>query len=532
MATRCCSPPESWLGRWSSRWARPTRSSISSARRRRSEPDSPAVDQRQGDVVPRGGAGQQVEALEDEADHLVAQPGQLGGRERRRRRGRRAAAGPRWAGPGRRADASASTCPSRTARRWPRSRPARWSATRRAARAPVPRRARTSASRPVPRPARRPGRWRSIGQLLALGDLVGAAHHDPLAGSSPSEISTRSSPRTPDRDRGPHRPAVADHPDRVAVARGEHGGGRHGHARRRPGAPADGPPRSCPAAASAARARPARALSRGTAAAPGRPRPPAADAVGRMSTVRPRREPQLRRRVQLDVGRDAGLRPAGRRSRRPRPTRPISDTSTMVTIAAPGLDRIADRDHVVDPDRATARAARGSGRTGRAGCRGAAGQRRRAARAAGRPSRRPADGRAAPPRRSGARSVRAPRWLRRRRTPPGPAPAGPRRGRRRRHRSRPAPAAPAGCRPRVLAAVASYCCWAASTWASSAARACSSATCSAACRAVAKASAAAASRLRWEADRSTGRTAADRPVRPRRAPPSRRPAAAGRRASR
>src|ERR1700682_2197501 len=35
-ATRCCSPPESWSGRWLARWARPSVSSISSARRRES----------------------------------------------------------------------------------------------------------------------------------------------------------------------------------------------------------------------------------------------------------------------------------------------------------------------------------------------------------------------------------------------------------------------------------------------------------------------------------------------------------------
>ena len=41
----------------------------------------PGVHQRQRDVVHRGGARQQVERLEHEADRAVAQPGQLGGAE-------------------------------------------------------------------------------------------------------------------------------------------------------------------------------------------------------------------------------------------------------------------------------------------------------------------------------------------------------------------------------------------------------------------------------------------------------------------
>jgi hypothetical protein len=40
-----------------------------------------AIDQRQRDVVPGGGAGEQVERLEDEADGPVAQPGQFGRRQ-------------------------------------------------------------------------------------------------------------------------------------------------------------------------------------------------------------------------------------------------------------------------------------------------------------------------------------------------------------------------------------------------------------------------------------------------------------------
>ena len=41
IATRCCSPPDSWSGRDSSRWERPTRSSISAARRRRCQNAAP-----------------------------------------------------------------------------------------------------------------------------------------------------------------------------------------------------------------------------------------------------------------------------------------------------------------------------------------------------------------------------------------------------------------------------------------------------------------------------------------------------------
>ena len=42
MATRCCWPPDSWLGVWPMRSDSPTRSSISRARRRRSRTGTPA----------------------------------------------------------------------------------------------------------------------------------------------------------------------------------------------------------------------------------------------------------------------------------------------------------------------------------------------------------------------------------------------------------------------------------------------------------------------------------------------------------
>ena len=78
IATRCCWPPESCDGLVARCAApRPTRSSASSARRRRSAGGTPRVDQRQLDVLERRGARQQVEALEHEADDAVAHLGEL-----------------------------------------------------------------------------------------------------------------------------------------------------------------------------------------------------------------------------------------------------------------------------------------------------------------------------------------------------------------------------------------------------------------------------------------------------------------------
>src|SRR4029453_1328644 len=80
IATRCCWPPESWLGVFRSRSASP---SGPSARRARAPPPGaprrPAVGVEQGQrhVLERAGAGQEIEALEDEADPLAADPRQL-----------------------------------------------------------------------------------------------------------------------------------------------------------------------------------------------------------------------------------------------------------------------------------------------------------------------------------------------------------------------------------------------------------------------------------------------------------------------
>ena len=69
MATRCCCPPESWLGWCSSRPARPDRAQrLQRARSRRSRADVIGVEQRQLDVLGGAGARQQVELLEDEPD--------------------------------------------------------------------------------------------------------------------------------------------------------------------------------------------------------------------------------------------------------------------------------------------------------------------------------------------------------------------------------------------------------------------------------------------------------------------------------
>ena len=73
MATRCCCPPESSAGVWSAHGSRPTRSSERSAASRRCFLRLAAIEQRQLDIFQRGGAGQQVEALEHEAEIAPAQ---------------------------------------------------------------------------------------------------------------------------------------------------------------------------------------------------------------------------------------------------------------------------------------------------------------------------------------------------------------------------------------------------------------------------------------------------------------------------
>ena len=78
IATRCCWPPESSDGTWSSAVARgrPRRARRSRGARRSARP-TPGVGQRQLDVRQRARARHEVEALEDEADLAVAQVGEL-----------------------------------------------------------------------------------------------------------------------------------------------------------------------------------------------------------------------------------------------------------------------------------------------------------------------------------------------------------------------------------------------------------------------------------------------------------------------
>ena len=74
-ATRCCSPPESWAGRWPSRGPMPRTPTSSSSH----APSTalPGDLERQRDVLPCGERGDQVEGLEDEPHPVPAQPGEL-----------------------------------------------------------------------------------------------------------------------------------------------------------------------------------------------------------------------------------------------------------------------------------------------------------------------------------------------------------------------------------------------------------------------------------------------------------------------
>ena len=100
-ATRCCSPPESLLGRWPARSATPRYSSSSSARARASRPECAVDLHGQADVLGGRQERDEVRLLEDEADVLPAdsggrRPGSGGPRTRARRRwrcARRRAAG-------------------------------------------------------------------------------------------------------------------------------------------------------------------------------------------------------------------------------------------------------------------------------------------------------------------------------------------------------------------------------------------------------------------------------------------------------
>ena len=73
-ATRCCWPPDSSVGSWSSRSPSPSRSSAAVARRRALAARDALVEQRRRDVVERRRPRQQVVRLEDEPDRPAAEP--------------------------------------------------------------------------------------------------------------------------------------------------------------------------------------------------------------------------------------------------------------------------------------------------------------------------------------------------------------------------------------------------------------------------------------------------------------------------
>ena len=147
IATRCCMPPESWLGRWAAKSARPTSSSSSSACARRSARPSPCRRQRQLDVALDGAPLQQPGLLEGDAVVLVEAglPGRLAVDRDRARRSARSG----W-----RRCAAASTCRSPTVRSARRTRPRRRSGRSRSARRPPSRRRRSACRRPRARPRR------------------------------------------------------------------------------------------------------------------------------------------------------------------------------------------------------------------------------------------------------------------------------------------------------------------------------------------------------------------------------------------
>ena len=77
IATRWRSPPESCLGLKSSRWPSPTRSSAVAGELAARPERHARVEHPGGDVVDRGHRLLQVEGLEDEADLVGAQAGEL-----------------------------------------------------------------------------------------------------------------------------------------------------------------------------------------------------------------------------------------------------------------------------------------------------------------------------------------------------------------------------------------------------------------------------------------------------------------------
>ena len=77
IATRCCSPPESSVGRWSFRASRPTVRRSSSARSQPLLLGDPGEQEREGHVLDRRVGVDQVEGLKDHADRVAAVEGEL-----------------------------------------------------------------------------------------------------------------------------------------------------------------------------------------------------------------------------------------------------------------------------------------------------------------------------------------------------------------------------------------------------------------------------------------------------------------------
>ena len=77
MATRCCCPPESSVGRWWTRSARPTVSRASTGTLRSMSIGGARIAERQLHIRERAVPGEQVEGLEDEAHLVIPDAGQL-----------------------------------------------------------------------------------------------------------------------------------------------------------------------------------------------------------------------------------------------------------------------------------------------------------------------------------------------------------------------------------------------------------------------------------------------------------------------
>ena len=198
-----------------SRWPRPTRSSAASARRRRSAPGTPGVEQAVGHVVQRRYARRRGGTAGTRSRSGCARSADSCRSDSRRDvvpvdadRARR------WAGPGCRSGAASWTCPSRTGRRW---RPAR--------------RARSVSDDPAERGDRRRGYVlaRPVVELDRPGRSVTGHPHGQCPRRAPSPVtSTRPSANRPVLHRDDPGGAALDHLDAVA-ALGQRQQRRHRH---------------------------------------------------------------------------------------------------------------------------------------------------------------------------------------------------------------------------------------------------------------------------------------------------------------